>query len=230
MNLNQKASNVLSESFSNLQKRQGNFTTEEIEAEVINQACKYIIENHREDLKSVHDINQINSVIMKNMTFQPYALSFINAASKLFPHQYGEAERKAAFNSIYSNISWAEMWDYLRDYFLKKHGTAIDNVTSEPCIFYSQRHERFEQGFKVSESDVERNVNVNFFNDRSEVIISIEPTLSAKKAHLVSSQNGVLNYTGADPDYLFELHLDTYDEIEHFILELPNRHLKIHYD
>ena len=69
----------------------------------------------------------------------------------------------AAFIAIYQNISWAGMWDFLRDYFQKKHGESIDSIVGEPLIFYSQKHKRFENGVLISTSKVERNINLNFF-------------------------------------------------------------------
>lgn len=221
--------NILGKGLQNIQERQGFLSLQDVEAEVINQACKYIIQNFSNQVNAVHDINKIGTVIMGNMKFQPIALVFVDAASTIFPNEYGEKERTAAFQCIYSNISWAGMWDFLRDYFQKKHGVQIDNVKSEPMIFYSQRHTRFERGIQVSESVVERNVNINFFNGQSEIIVSIEPTLSAKKAYLFSNSNNILVYNGADPDYRFTLKLDKFDEVEEFILELPNRALKLCY-
>lgn len=228
MDLN-SAKNILGKGLQNIQNRQGRLTIQDVEAEVINQACRYIIQNYSAQIESVHDINQIGSVIMNNTQFQPIALKFVDAASEFFPNDYGEDERKAAFSGIYSNISWAGMWDFLRDYFQKKHGEAIDDVESEPMIFYSKKHKRYEHGVQVSESEVERNVNLNFFNNQSEVIVSIEPTLSAKKGFLISNNNNTLIYNGADPDYRFIIKLDKYDEVEEFVLELPNRALKLCY-
>jgi len=221
--------NILGTGFQNIQNRQGKITIEDVEAEVINQACRYIIHNYSDQIKSVNDVNQINTVFTENIKFQPIALLFIDAASYLFPAEYDSEERKAAFKCIYSNISWAGMWDYLRGYFQKMHGESIDDVVIEPLIFYSQKHKRFQNGILVSESEVERNVNINFFNNQKEVIISIEPTLSAKKGYLLSKENNVLIFIGADPDYKFIIKLDKYNEVDEFILELPNRALKLYY-
>lgn len=223
------AKNILGKGLQNIQNREGQLTLQDVEGEAINQACRYIIQNYSDQIESVHDINQIGSVIMNNAQFQPIALKFIDAATELFPNDYGDDERKAAFSGIYSNISWAGMWDFLRDYFQKKHGEAIDDVESEPMIFYSKKHKRYENGSQVSESEVERNVNLNFFNNQSEVIVSIEPTLSAKKGFLISNTNNTLIYNGADPDYRFIIRHDKYDEVEEFVLELPNRALKLCY-
>lgn len=224
-----KAKNILEKGLKNIQNREGQLTLQDVEAEVINQACRYLIQNYSEQIESVHDINQIGSVFMNNTQFQPIALMFVDAASEIFPNDFGNDERKAAFGGIYSNISWAGMWDFLRDYFQKRHGEAIDNVKSDPMIFYSKKHKRYENGVQVSETEVERNVNLNFFNGQSEVIVSIEPTLSAKKGFLISNNNNTLIYNGADPDYRFTIKFDKYDEVEEFVLELPNRAIKLYY-
>lgn len=220
---------ILRSGLQNIQDREGKLTIQDIETEVINQACKYILQKYSDQIKSVHDINQINSVILENTKFQPIALMFIDAASDIFPNDYGDDERKAAFNGIFLNISWAGMWDFLRNYFQRKHGESIDETKSEPMIFYSQKHIRFENGVQTSESKVERNINLNFTKEQAEVIVSIEPTLSAKKAYLISNNNNIRIYKGADPDYRFTIKFDKFEEVQEFILELPNRSLRLCY-
>ena len=110
---------ILSRGFQNIQNREGRLTLQDVEAEVINQACRYIIENFSNQIEAVHDINRIGTVIVGNTKFQPIALMFVDGATEIFPNDYGSEERKAAFSGIYSNISWAGMWDFLRDYFQK---------------------------------------------------------------------------------------------------------------
>jgi len=117
----------------------------------------------------------------------------------------------------------------LRDYFQKKHGIAIDSIKAEPLIFYSTRHTRFENNEIVSEDDVERNININFFNKKEKIIVSIEPTLSAKTAFVSGKNDKIWTYVGEDPDYKFIIHLDKFEEVDKFVLELPNRNLKIIY-
>lgn len=219
----------LREAFNNLIQRQSELTLEDIEPEIINQACKFIIENHKEEINSVHDINLISSVVNDNLKFLPIAKQFVDFGSENFPDYYTEMHQNVALSAICSNISWKGMWAHLRNYFQKKHGYSIDTVESKPTIFYSTSLSRFENDVKVNTSVVERNINVNYFNDRNEMIVSIEPTLSTKKGKLHSKDNNTLIYHGLDPDYIFYIKLDRYDEIEEFILELPNSKLKLVY-
>jgi hypothetical protein len=223
-----QATKVLHDSFQHLMKRNGQLNLGDVEAEVINQACKYIIKNEN-GLKTVHDVTQIGSVIGENMIHLPTATAFTSAASRLFPDHYGKSEIAAGNNGIIQNISWAGMWDFLSDYFLKNHGITIDNTEKEPIIFYSVHHDRYQDGQMVNSSPVERNINLVFLEERQEVIVSIEPTLSAKKARLISKKDDVYTYQGYDPDYIFHVHLNRFDEIDQFILELPNRNLKLIY-
>ena len=121
------------------------------------------------------------------------------------------------------------MWDFLRDYFQKNHGVQIDEVETTPLIFYSTKHKRYENGNLVSESEVERTINLSFIDDKEELIVSIEPSLSPKKSHQISNNGNEIKFKGYDPDYMFIVRLDDFDEVEQFTLEMPNRNLKIIY-
>ncbi|PTN09298.1 hypothetical protein C8N47_105139 [Mangrovibacterium marinum] len=223
-----KAFLILHNGFQNLINRNGSLNLGDVETEVINQACRYIIETS-DRLATVHDVSQIGNVITANMVHYQTASAFTSAAARLFPEHYREDEINTGIAGIMSNISWAGMWDFLRDYFQKNHGEAIDNKVNEPTIFYSVHHERFEGRLPVKPVDVERNINIVFMDDRQDVIVSIEPTLSPKKARLVNKADDVYSYRGYDPDYLFHIHFNHFDEVERFVLELPNRSIKLVY-
>ena len=135
----------------------------------------------------------------------------------------------AATQAIIQNISWAGMWDFLRGYFSKTHGQSIDSVEEDAIVFYSRKHERYERGVLVSQSEVQRVVHVNWMKEKSELVVSIEPSLSAKKGFIKENKGNVLIYRGADPDYEFELTLDVYDGVEGFKLRMPNRGLELIY-
>lgn len=66
-------------------------------------------------------------------------------------------------------------------------------------------HKRIEFGQVVSHDFVPRRVNFQYDFTGNNVIITIIPTLSAKRAHLVKQVGFTLYYVGEDPDYRFEL-------------------------
>ena len=206
----QTAKQILAQSITNLQTRRGQITIEDVEAEVINNACLFILKNNE-----IHKATE-------------YALIFTTAASELIS-QYTQTEAVSALMGIPQNVEWEGMWDFLRDYFQKNHGIQIDNIETTPIIFYSTKHKRFEKGNLITESEVIRTININFIDDKKEIVVSIEPSLSPKKGYAVSKNQSQIQFKGFDPDYFFTVIFDDFDEVETFILEMPNRNLKIIY-
>ena len=135
----------------------------------------------------------------------------------------------SALMGIQQNVLWDGMWEFLRDYFQKNHGIQIDDVETEPAIFYSNKHKRYENNSLVSESEVERTINLNFIDNKEVLVIGIAPSLSPKKSYKVERNGNSVKYKGDDPDYLFTVTYDDFDEVEQFVLEMPNRGLKIVY-
>lgn len=209
MNL-ETAKQILAKSINNLQNRRGQITLEDVEAEVINNACLAILKNNE-----IHKATE-------------YASIFSTAASNLIS-KYSQREISNALMGIPQNVQWDGMWDFLRDYFQKNHGIQIDNVEATPTIFYSTKHIRYENGSLITESEVERTININFINDKKEIVVSIEPSLSPKKGYVISKNQSQMQFKGFDPDYLFTVIFDSFDEVETFILEMPNRALKMIY-
>lgn len=204
------AKQLLAQSITNLQNRRGQITMADVEAEVINNACLNILKN--EDTQ--------NAII--------YAQLFTESAQELIP-QYSEKESMSALMGIQQNVLWDGMWDFLRDYFQKNHGIQIDEVETEPIIFYSNKHKRYENNSLVSESEVERTINLNFIDNKDLLVVGIAPSLSPKKSYKLESNGNSVKYKGDDPDYLFTVKYDDFDEVEQFTLEMPNRGLKIIY-
>jgi hypothetical protein len=220
---------VLSRSVSNLHSRRGSLTIEDIEAEVINNACLTFLKKRREISKSARNIEEIiTGLINSTLDAMPIAKAYIDAAYELFPAYYSDREAASAIIGIQNNIEWEGMWDFLRDYFESNHGIKIDDIETNTTIFYSNRHERFENEILMSKVDVARAINVNFI-ENEEIVIAIAPTLTPKKAYLVSDRNSIKTYKGFDPDYLFTVEFDEFDEIQKFILSMPNRNLRIEY-
>ena len=226
----QTAKQILAQSISNLQERRGSVTSADLETEVINNACLIILKNQKDKMrqgKSIEDmfLGALNST----QDFIPITQAFTEGAMELFPQNYTEREAIVATMGIQQNVAWEGMWDFLRDYFQKNHGIQIDDVETIPLIFYSTKHERYENGNLASTSEVERTINLNFIENKEEIIVSVEPSLSPKKGYIVSKNEKQLIYKGYDPDYLFTVNLDSMEEVETFILEMPNRNLKIIY-
>ncbi|MFD1015721.1 hypothetical protein [Winogradskyella rapida] len=206
----ESAKQVLAQSITNLQNRRGQITMADVEAEVINNACLNILKN-----------KDIQNAIM-------YAQIFTESAQELIP-QYSQKESMSALMGIQQNVLWDGMWDFLRDYFQKNHGIQIDDVETEPAIFYSNKHKRYENNSLVSESEVERTINLNFIDNKEILVIGIAPSLSPKKSYKLERNGNSVKYKGDDPDYLFTVTYDDFDEVEQFTLEMPNRGLKIVY-
>jgi hypothetical protein len=229
MNKNQAKQHLI-QSISNLQQRRGNLTVADLEAEVINNTCLFVLKNQKEKMRQGKTIEEMFlGALNSTQDFIPITSAFTEAAMELFPGQYTEQHAMMATMGVQQNVAWEGMWDFLRDYFQKNHGIQIDDTETESAIFYSTKHKRYENGVLVSESEVERTINLNFIDDNQELIVSIEPSLSPKKSHLISNNENILKYKGYDPDYLFTIKLDDFDEVEQFTLEMPNRSLKIVY-
>lgn len=221
---------ILQNGFQNLFNRKGSINIDEMEAEVNFQCCRYVLENFGDKVRSVAEINRINDVVDHNkQSFHQIITDFLRAGATMFPDNWQVDKDGIFIHMIAANLSWSGMWDHLVTYFMKAHGEDIDESSKESLIFYSQLHRRFEHNVFKSESQVERNVNITFFNDGEYAMISIEPSLSNKKAFLVTREGDKLTFRGEDQEYRFVMELDSYEEIEKFTLELVNRGLRIEY-
>jgi hypothetical protein len=209
------AKQILAKSIINLEQRRGKGTiiVSDVEAEVINNACLYILKRQKEG---------------KSFDSMFIAQTFTNAACSIIP-QYQEQHAMIALMGIQQNVAWEGMWNYLRDYFRKNHGIQIDSITVAPKVFYSTSHERYENGILVNDGPADRTINLSFANANKELMVSIEPTLSPKSSVLFKQEEKKFIYIGTDPDYKFMVLFDAFDEIEKFILELPNRKIRIEY-
>lgn len=70
-------------------------------------------------------------------------------------------------------------------------------------VFHS--HKRFERGILVSHDLVPRRANLEYDATGTNVVISIIPTLSPKRAYLVKQNFFTLFYKGEDPVFRFEV-------------------------
>jgi len=207
------AKTILAKSLQNLNKRKGSISLENVDAEVINLACFEILKNRRAGKISNESL---------------IADAFTSAAQELFKEYTSDRAVIGSFG-ILQNIEWEGMWDFLRNYFNKNHALIIDGIELENITFYSTVHRRYESDEIVSESPAERVVNLVFTNNRKDVLVSVEPTLSAKAANLASTNSNVSIYNGVDPDYRFTIEFDLFGEVDKFTMELLPRELKIIY-
>lgn len=223
------AKRILSSSISNLHSRRGQLTNADLETEVINNACLVFLKNQKNATKDANSIEDMfKGILDSTLDIMPTAKAFTDAACELFPDYYSEKEAVSALMGIQQNVAWEGMWDFLRDYFEANHGRKIDNIETNATIFYSNKHQRFENGIMASESEVERTININFIEE-NEVVVGIAPSLSPKKAYLTSKNGNTKQFKGYDPDYLFTIAFDEFEEVDKFILEMPNRNLRIEY-
>lgn len=208
----EQALRILSASLFNLQERKGKLTLEQVEAEVINLSC----------LEILKEKNRYNAVEITSL--------FINAAKGLIP-QYTDQRAVIAQFGVLQNLQWDGMWEFLKNYFISNHGFNIDGDedSAESKIFYSTRHIRYEMNIEVANTPADRTIDLLFTEERNVVNVNIQPTLSSKKGFLTEKLKQKLVYVGSDPDYKFTVIFDDIDEVDKFILEMPNRNLRIEY-
>lgn len=216
----EKALVTLNSSLQNLQDRSGQITTDDLEAEVINLACLEVLRLERAGNLSAGQKQRI-------------ADAFARAGQRITPH-YSESFAANARLAVQQNTTWPGMWDFLKGYFKTKHGRDIDGASSQVVTFVSTRHERYEGGRFVTESKVDRRIEIQFTDDRERVLVAIEPTLTPKQAYLVSADGGEFCFRGADPDYRFTAYtgggeLFNGAKIQRFKLDLIPRQLQIRY-
>ncbi len=226
----QEARQILLKSITNLNNRRGSVNSQDLQAEVINNACYYYLKNQKDQARKSKSVEEM-FLAMVNGTkeIMPITKAFTEAAMELFPNYYGIAEAMSATLGIQQNIAWDGMWEFLIDYFQKNHGIQIEDGNYDTAIFYSTKHARFENGGRNSESEIERTIRLNFSQDKKQVIVSIEPSLSPKKAILKNNDSERYIYQGVDPDYLFTIFFGDFGEVIKFSLEMPNRNLRIDY-
>jgi hypothetical protein len=226
----EEAKKILTNSISNLHSYRGNLTNQDIDAEVINNVCLIILKKRKQKPSEGENVTELLKTILEQEKNIPVIIkAFTEAAIDLFPDYYGTKNVIAATMGIPNNLAWDGMWNFLADYFRSNHGLEINEKNNSVTkVFSSIKHRRFENNSLISESEVDRIVNI-IFDEEDNILVSIAPSLSPKKAFLKSVLGNKKVYEGFDDDYLFILEFDVFDEIEVFTLEMPNRNLKIVY-
>ena len=223
----QIASTILEESLTQYEKRNKHLSVDMLEAEVINNACLYILRKKREVELEGHsqiDHTEVNQII--------YA--FIKAANNLFPDDYNSSESQAALVAIPQNCAWPGMWGFLKDYFQEKHDIDIDENIALPEHFHTSFYEIYQNNQLINTEEKSSLVKLSFSQGIKDLMVSIENdkrgrSLSPKHAKLISNNNNIRIYTGIDPDFRFTIYYDRFDGIKEFILERIDLHLKHRY-
>ena len=224
------AKQILLKSITNLNNRRGSVNGSDLEADVINNACYYYLKNQKEQSSKAKSIEDMFLGILEGtQDLMPITKAFTEAAMEMFPNHYGAPQAINATMGIQQNIAWDGMWAFLVDYFQKNHGIEIDEGNYETATFYSTKHKRYENDNLTSESEIERTIRLNFSTDKSELVVSIEPSLSPKKSFLKKEKSNKFIYHGTDPDYVFNVYFGDFGEVLKFTLKMPNRNLKIVY-
>jgi hypothetical protein len=202
-----------------IQRNGENLTKQDIEPVVMNLAYLEVLQakksgRHVDEFNVLADYSSIANELFPQLNFQPEAL--------LFGYQ--------------ATIQWDGLWEFLQNYFISKLGWNIDENNLLIERFDSSSHTREEFGQFVSKSDVIRNVEIIFSENRKIMLVNIATPdqgffegLSEKKAILEFENGHKKVYGGVDPDYKFTIVYDVFGTIEKFILELLPRHLRITY-
>lgn len=232
--------NLIINSIKNYEQIQGvRINKDTIQAEIINLTCKFILEKHKDKIRQVDDVYSVNQVIQYNiMSVGDIIYDFVESCQELYPNLTHERNpyvnlswEDSMVQLIAQNICWRGMWGFLREYYLNTHRLNIDNVKIDVLLFSSAKHKRYQNNIFVSESGERRIIKATFTNNRKQVSISIEPSLSPKTAFFYSKINeNTDQYIGDDRDYQFIIKYDDFGDITQFELVMPNRSLKIIYN
>jgi hypothetical protein len=189
-------------------KNNGFINPEQFEALVINTGCYMILTNFKGQIQQEHDLNYLHlSIHFNKISYQRYTKEMTKIALDLYPNLYDLESAGHAEIGIIQNISWASMYDFITVYFKDVLNKSIIPDEQKRISFESKFHERFEDGIKISEADIQRGIRIAFITDEK-IVIEILPTLSPKTAKLTKITGNSRIYTGEDPDFVFEIFLN----------------------
>ncbi|WP_300704381.1 hypothetical protein [Bacteroides sp.] len=217
-----EARSLVLSSLTDLKNRIGYLNSDDLAADVINVACKWILEKCPKRPK-VYSVPQM-AFADNYSNFRSIAAIFPNSVGNEYPIIHQNVENLT--QNICLNIGWDGMPGFLEDYFYKKH-CATNGFDKDIRVFMSSCHKRYQYGKYVEQSMVPRKVELSFSNGESNLAVSITPSLSRKSARLISRNGNCLIYSGEG--YRFTVNLDDFDEVELFTLEIPDRQLKLEY-
>ncbi len=219
-----KLQRLILESITDLRAHFSSLSDDDIAADIINVTCKYIIESKHFDYRTSqqpmtyfhHNWASCNSFVSEViMSLRPNLNGIIT-----------DQTCQALTQNVCFNLGWSEMPTFLNNYFSEKHGRS-QYEDEEMFDFMSVEHNRYHNSQLVSSSKVDRNISVKCWNNREDMSIEITPSLSLKRGRLEKILGKLYLYRGVDPDYLFEIKFNQFDEIEYVSVTLQSRGLKL---
>lgn len=219
---NAEVKKMLLESLHDLKARRAFLSQDDIAADIINIICKYILSNETVQCGP----NAMYYFPSNYMNYKDIVEGFVSSIKSEYSLSQSNIESLA--QNVCLNLGWDGMPGFLDDYFSKNHGI-VGNSNLEHFEYISSFHKRFEYGALTEQSEVDRLISLSFRENKTKMAVTITPSLTRKEARLVKRNGDVLIYEGTDPDYLFEIHFDSFDEVNFFALDLKPRHLRLEY-
>jgi hypothetical protein len=99
----------------------------------------------------------------------------------------------------------------------------------ELIVFNSKMFCRYENDQLIGKAHSARIIKIELKNNKSDIVVEIEPNLSPKKGSLIKITNDLMVFQGENPDYNFTVHFDANKSIIEFILDMPNQRKRINY-
>ena len=159
-------------------------------------------------------------------------IEYTQAALEAIP-EYKNTVNDPRYSAMYlgfaATAEWDGLWNFLYEYFDSKLGIKIDREERIALRYDSTRHERYENNILVTSSEALRKVVVNLSKDKKNAQFTISEVLSNKEANLRSVSGSKHTYIGTDPDFMFEFTLDSFGNIDHFVLTRTDRNLRLEY-
>ena len=159
------------------------------------------------------------------------------AMREIYPDLYGiQAMRamKPQFDHLSRSLAEARL--FVNAYYAQLRGgmSQPKNDGGTVITFCSSRHQRTE---KVSSaypivwdmSFAQRIIKLHYTNLGKTLTVDIYPSLTAKRATLVSDKNNVLRYVGDDRDFVFEVETKKDNTIKRFSLFRKDKDIELRY-
>ena len=132
-----KAYNLLVESLSDLEERNGQLSPDDYAADIINVTCQYLIDNN---YCYRNGVNAMDYFYENYINLRNDVESIISSISGVYPNIVTDQTVESMAQNVCLNIGWVGMPTFLKDYFYKKHGKT-GNVASEFYEFSSSPKE-----------------------------------------------------------------------------------------